>query len=120
MAYELRMGDDGILRLVGTGDLDEEIAEAVMKDLASFLEAATMERPLLLLSDVSRSGKVSSRARSLLADLARDPRLGKNAILGGGRYNRVLASFINKATGQDNIRFFDSEEEALVWLKNEG
>jgi hypothetical protein len=88
--------------------------------LTPYLESATETEPLLLLSDVSRLGKVSVKARSALAGLSGDPRLGKNAILGSSRYQRVLATFIDKAVGRDNIRFFDTEAEALAWLKSGG
>jgi len=30
---------------------------------------------------------------------------------------RVLVSFVLKATRRDNIRFFETEEEALAWLQ---
>jgi hypothetical protein len=119
MAHELRMRDDGILWLAQIGDVDEEDMDAFLGDLTPFLEAATEGQSLLILSDTSRTGKLSANARKLLAGLGRDPRLRKTAILGSGRYTRVVASFINKAAGRDNIRFFDSEQEAIAWLKAE-
>ena len=120
MTYEISKGDDGILRWIGTGDLDEGALETIVNELTSYLESATETDPLLLLSDVSRSGKISARARSALAGLSGDPRVEKNAILGSGRYQRVLATFIDRAVGRDNIRFFDTEEQALAWLKSDG
>ena len=116
MAYEIRMDDDGILRIIGEGEFHEQMAEAVMRDLEPYLQAAEGGRPLLLLSDVRQSGKLSTRARALLAELGQDPRLAKNAVLGVGRYTRVMASFINKASGRDNLRFFETDQEAIAWL----
>jgi hypothetical protein len=113
------MRDDGVLWLAQIGDVDEEDMEAFLDELTPYLEAATEVQPLLVLSDTSRTGKLSAIARRLLAGLGRDPRLRKTAILGSGRYTRLVASFINKATGRDNIRFFESEQEALAWLKAE-
>jgi hypothetical protein len=120
MAHEISMGDDGVLRMDLIGDMDREGMEAYINDLAPFLEAATEAEPLLILTDSSRSGKLSSGARKLSVETNRDPRMGKTAVIGESRrYFRVMASFILKATGRDNIRFFDSEEEALTWLKSE-
>jgi hypothetical protein len=82
-----------------------------------FLEAASEAKPLPVLSDVTRAGKLSSIARRNLATMSSDPRMGKNAIVGVNRYQRVMASFVIKASGQHNVRFFDSETEALEWLK---
>ncbi len=119
MAHEIDMRDDGILWLAQIGDVDKEDMDAFLEDLTPFLEAATEAQPLLILSDTNRTGKLSASARKLLAGLGRDPRLRKTAIVGSGRYTRVVAGFINKAAGRDNICFFDSEEEAIAWLKAE-
>jgi hypothetical protein len=43
--------------------------------------------------------------------------LGKAATIGVDRYTRVLIGFVLKATGRDNIRLFDTEEQALAWLR---
>jgi hypothetical protein len=55
--------------------------------------------------------------RKTVLEIIRDFRLEKAAVVGASRYARVLASFIMKATGRNNIRFFVSEEEGLAWLK---
>ena len=119
MAYELEIRDDGIARLATIGDQDREEVENLRKDLESLLEAATEAEPVRLIVDSSRSGKTSSAARRIYVELNRDPRIGKTALVGSRRYGRLLGTFIVKATGRDNIRFFDSEEEALAWLKAE-
>jgi hypothetical protein len=72
-----------------------------------------------MLADLSQGGKFSAEFRKTLAGLMNDPRTGKVANVGAKRYNRVLAGFLLKATGRDNIRFFKLEEEALAWLKTE-
>jgi hypothetical protein len=117
MPYQLIKGEDGVLRLLLDGDLGNDDAKTLPRDIAPFLEAATEAEPLVALVDSTRSEKVSSRARRFLADLNSDPRMGKVAILGARRYGRVLIGFIIRATGRDDyFRFFDSEEEAVSWL----
>ncbi|MFQ5615532.1 MAG: STAS/SEC14 domain-containing protein [Anaerolineales bacterium] len=117
MAHELRMDADGILRLALIGNMKQEDVDAYVKDLAPFRETATETEPLFFIIDTSRLGKASSAARKAFGELAKDPRIGKSALVGVSRYVRVLAGFLAKAAGRDNIQFFDSEEEALAWLK---
>ena len=119
MAYQLSMRDDGILQSTLTGDMSDKDAKAYREDMVSFLEATTEAEPLHALIDSSRLGKMSPASRKAVVEVSRDPRLGKAAVVGANRYARVLGSFIMKATERDHIRFFDSEEEALAWLKAE-
>lgn len=119
MAHELRMGNDGILRVAFIGDMGKDDVEAYIRDLAPFRATATEAEPLIFIIDTSRLGKASSAARRIFAELAREPRIGRSALIGVNRYVRVLAGFLGKATGRGNFRFFDSEEEAVAWLKNE-
>jgi hypothetical protein len=119
MAHEMRMGDDGILRVAFIGDMDREDVEAYIRDLAPFRATATEAKPLTIIVDTSRLGKASSAARKAFIGLANDPRIGRSALIGVNRYVRVLAGFLAKAAGRENYRFFDSEEEAVAWLKND-
>jgi hypothetical protein len=117
MAYKVHMGQDGILRIEVIGDFGDRDSEESTREMVSFLEAATPDKPLLMLSDVSQAGKLSAGARRTIAQQGQDPRMGRNAVLGVSRYARVMVSFLSKASGHDNIRFFDDEEKALAWLK---
>ena len=119
MTHEFEIRDDGIGRLVPIGDQDKEDVENFRKDMEPLLEAATEAEPARLLVDSSRSGKTSSAGRKMYVELSRDPRIGKTAVVKARRYSRLLATFVIKATGRDDICFFDSEEEALAWLKAE-
>ncbi len=119
MAHQLKMGDDAILRVAFVGDVGKEDIEAFIEDFTPFLEAAAEAEPLFVLMDVSQGGKASSAARKIIAELSRNPRLRKVGIVGITSYARVLAGFLNKATGRDHIHFFESEEKALAWLKVE-
>ncbi len=116
MAYELHMGDDGILRVRHIGDFSKEEVEAYLKEVMPFLEAA-QPKPLCVLVDHRQAGKIRSAARKALREVARKNKGGKVALLGASPYIRVLVSFMQKATGGESIRICDSEEEALVWLR---
>jgi hypothetical protein len=122
--HTISIGNDGILRVAFVGDPRTRDAAAFFKDFSPFLEAATEEEPLHIIIDGSRLGKTSASARKTLLGINRDPRVGKIAVLGAGRYMRVLVGFILKATRRDNIRLFapkhgdlNAEKEAIAWLK---
>lgn len=119
MAYELHMSDDDILRIAFIGDLEGPDLKGYLEAFASFLEAASEARPLLILADTNQAGKLSSKGRQAFTGLTKDPRIRKVAITGSSRYARVLTSFILKATGRDHIRLFNAEDEAVAWLKAE-
>jgi len=119
MAHEMKMGDDGILRIMLLGDVGREEAIAFTGDYQAFLAPVTEKEPLFALVDVSQAGNVSAAARKILTEMNRDPRIGKTAVLGANRYLRVMAGFVLKAAGRDNFSFWGSEEEALAWLKAE-
>ena len=119
MPYEAHLRQDGILRVKFVGDIDEEDWMAYSAEYTPLVETITDAQPLHFLVDASEIGKISAPARKILLDAFRypDPRIGNTAMLGASRYVRVLASFILKATGRDNICIFGTEEEALAWLK---
>jgi len=117
MAHQFGMRSDGILQLTFIGDTDSLGVRALMEDFTFYLEQTTVETPLLILWDDSCGGKAASDVRKLYADLNRDRRIGKVAIWGARPYGRILGEFVLKFSGRDNIRFFDTQEQALNWLK---
>ena len=117
MADKLHIDQDGILRTSHSGDMTKEDVDVILKNATAALELATEEKPLLILMDARQVGKFSSTARKAFAQLDRDPRVGKVAVVGLGRYMRVAIGFINKAVGREHLRLFESEEQALAWLK---
>jgi hypothetical protein len=118
MAHQLAL-QDGILHVTFVGDIDVEDWMDYIRDYAPFLDQTTPEDPLDFLVDGTQMGKFSAAARKLLVDDFRNPnpRIGKTAMVGASRYVRVLASFILKATGRSNVRLFETEKDALVWLQ---
>ncbi|MBN2389451.1 MAG: hypothetical protein JXR84_01925 [Anaerolineae bacterium] len=119
MPYQIQMEDDGILRIdFAGGSLERDEVDNFVHDFTVYLDAATPEAPLCTLTIADQSGaKLSSKTRKAFTDLNNDPRLGKAATVGIDRYTRVLVGFVLKATGRDNIRFFETVEQALAWLR---
>lgn len=117
MATRLTMPADGILRATFEGDLGRAETEVFKREYSAFLQAATPSHPVNMIADVARMGKLSAAARKYLTEINHDRRTGLIAILKPSRPARVLSQFINKATGRANIQFFDSEEDALAWIR---
>jgi hypothetical protein len=119
MPYQIMVREDGIVKISFEGALERDELDQFVDDVTRCMESATPETPLCTLVIADQTGmRFSPAVRKALTNLNADPRLGKCATVGIDRYTRVLVGFILKATRRDNIRFFDSEELALVWLQS--
>ena len=119
MAYQIKMGTDGILRAAFYGDVDEFDMDGYWRDLRPYLDAATQDAPLHLITDASDARSYSTEARHNFTSINKDPRIGKTAVLGANQITRVLVRFIEKASKRENMHLFDQEQEAIHWLKNQ-
>jgi hypothetical protein len=117
MAYQLTLGEDRYLRFVMLGDMDALSVTNFEREYRLYLDASTSQRPIYMIVFAGQMGKISSQARNLYMQINSDPRLGLVAIVNPPRTLRVLAQFILKATGRANINFFDSEDEAIDWIR---
>jgi hypothetical protein len=118
MAHTIVMGNDGILRVSLSGDLERSLVENLKKDYSPFILAATPQNPLKTIFFMDSLGKLSSAARNYITELSADPRGGMIAFINPPRRARVLGRFIHKATGKNNIQFFENEAQAVEWLKS--
>lgn len=120
MPYELYMCDDDILHLVWIGNIDGDVIRAYKKDVEVYLANATPERQIYTLIDAARDGKFTAEARRYFAEMTKDPRLGRFAVINASRTSRVMATFLLKVSRRDEVmRFFDNEKTAVAWLKEE-
>lgn len=117
MGIRLTMPNDGILRAVFEGDVGRAEIEVFRRDYGAFLQAATPQRPVHMVAEVSRMGSMSSAARKYLTEINHDRRTGLIALLNPPRAARVLSQFINKATGRNNIQSFNEEQDAIAWIR---
>lgn len=116
MSIEIRMGRDGILRATLSGDLDSSIVEQIRREFTPYIKASTPESPLKSIITFMDLGKISFRTRRYLTELNQDSRFGPAAYIQPPRKARVLSQFIRKGSHRDNIRFFEAEGEAIIWL----
>ena len=110
---------EGVIRHQVSGPYDEQDAGELVKEIGEIKRRFHGKKPKALL-DLSGAGKVTSGARKLIVErIYRDPDLVKIASFGLSIFARVVNSFMIKATGvsSDKVRVFDTEENALKWLK---
>jgi hypothetical protein len=119
MAHKLQLIRDGLVRLAFIGDIGEADVDAFIQDLQPYLDTLSEGDVLDLLVDGGPAGKMSSAARRKFSKNGEDRRYGLTGTYNVKPFNRVFALFMMKITGRQNIRLFDSEEEAIAWL-NEG
>ena len=117
MAYQLQPIALNIVKVEFIKEITDADADRYLEEITPYLDQATPHNPLHLLVYAQNVGKVSGKARQVFTDLNRNPGAGKLAVFGLNRTLKVLAVFMNKASGRQNIRVFDDETEALAWLQ---
>ena len=105
----------GIIRNQSQGDFDEGDAT---RQVAAILEIAEAETgKVLVLNDLAQAGKASSGARKVYAGVLKSEQIAKHAFVGMRTLTRGIVSFVMRASGAKNAMFFETEEEAMRWLK---
>ena len=109
------LDDDNIIHSVIVGDMDENMAVAF--DEATLKLMNMVDGKVNVLTDNNRAGKPTSKARKIMQEFILHEKYGKLAIFGLSPVSRVLASFFMGMSKKKDMRFFKTEREALVWLK---
>jgi hypothetical protein len=110
------LGEDGIMYVELSGEYNEQNAFALRDAYMELL--GTIEGKVNILVDNRVSIKPSLESRKIFTKLTEHERCGKIAVCGFNPVARVIASFIIGFSKKD-INFFNSKEEALVWLKEQ-
>lgn len=108
--------EKGILRSKFRGDADEESAREQMAVMLRL--AQSQPGKILALNDLTEAGKASSGARKIFAQLLQHEKFARHAFFGMKTLTRIIVSFIMNFAGAKNARYFDTEEEAIKWLKS--
>ncbi len=111
----LYLGDDNIFYYTVVGDVDEKIAIAI-RDVSNKMRN-NVEGKTKLLIDLTKAGKPTAGARKIGKERLEDERIGKVALFGVHPVSRVVASFDMGVTQKKDMRFFETQKEALAWLK---
>ena len=117
MTHKIDRLTESIFEIRFSGDLDEKTTHAFLADIDLLLNDYSADLPVNFLVDNKDEGRMSYHARKRIAEFTNDKRIHRFALINSKRANRVIAQFAMKITGRQNIRFFDSKETALEWLK---
>jgi hypothetical protein len=109
--------DEGILRNKAWGDFDEADARAQANLITESINQH--KEKVLLFNDLSEAGKATSEARKIYADLMKMKKIDRQAFVGMRTMTRVIVSFIMNFSGVKNVEYFQTEEPALKWLKED-
>jgi hypothetical protein len=110
------LGEDNILYITIVGKVDDEKTVTLVKE--AVIELLDMvEKKVNVFVDINKSGKPSIKTRSLVPEFRNNKKVGKTAIFGLTPVTKMIASFAKGTTKNRDIRFFDTKESALFWLK---
>ncbi|MFC2048699.1 hypothetical protein ACFLR5_00590 [Elusimicrobiota bacterium] len=109
------LSEDKIIYFVNIGPIDEKIA---LKSCEVMLKLRDMSRGKVhFFIDLNEGGKTTAKARSILKEFTENNIHGKLAFWGMHPVAYLLSSFFMGITKKKDMRFFKTEEEALIWLK---
>lgn len=125
---EIWVDDDGIVHTKIAGDIDEMIkyAEIMMNYSEKYIEKnkdkIVMPIELRILTEIPLILKMPSikyrkKGAEFLKKTQETIKFKKMAIYGGGIIVKTVLAFILRALGMENIKHFNTEKEALKWLK---
>ncbi len=106
---------DGIVHYTIAAPVDEK--EATRLDVVGE-EFVNKGEASFVLIDIEQSQEFSSAARKIWVKFLQNPKIKKTAIFGGNVFVRTLASFVIAAAGKANIKFFETEQQSLDWLRS--
>lgn len=117
--FKIWRRDDGIITIkTWEKEWIKEDAARFKKELFDILDR--IEGKAKILGDASGAGfGPTVEARKVYAEIIKSPKIGKAAIFGLNRPNKVIVSFLLKVSGKNDLRVFSTEEEALKWLKED-
>lgn len=100
--------------------ISDEMGDVFLAELGRYLKVASAEQPLFVLTSEDSTARTTTNVRHRFVEVARNPKLGAVAVTESNPFVKVLAMFVLKATQRsETIRFFETEEKGLQWLKEQ-
>ena len=106
---------DNILYESVVGEIDKK--KAIAMEEASIKLRKMVPGKVNVLVDINQAKKPTPEARNFARRRLEGTKTGKVAIFGMHPVARVIAAFVMSITKKEDMRFFKSKEEALIWLK---
>lgn len=94
--------------------MDEKLASEIIKKENELMEE---HGKINWIIDLSGTEKYSSKARKMFSDAVKNTEIIRMAMIGASVFVRVVVNFILARSGVKNAKHFETEEEALEWLK---
>ena len=108
------LGEDNIIYAEEVMKTDEKTALAE-KD--AILKLANLsEGKVNLAVDLNEDGTPTAEARKIYQSLIEHEKIGKVAMFGLRPVARVMASFLIGVVQKEDVRFFKTKKEAIVWF----
>lgn len=119
--YGMTEKDGGVIECAFTRSSDTpEDSTAVATNFANqmrfLLEHYNDSEALVLLELTPQDGAVSSEAKKIYSDLAKDPRIMRLAIYGGLEKYRVIANILLPLWRHTAMHVFENKDQAMSWL----
>lgn len=105
---------DNIVRYTMCAPVDPDEAVRLSTIGKGYIDGGQAE---FVLIDLHQSTEFSSAARKVWVEFLQNDKIKKTALFGGNVFVKTLATFVIAATGRKDIKFFNTEEEALAWFK---
>jgi hypothetical protein len=114
-------GSEGEIVLIEMhGCLKREDAEGFSIKLEEILKSFPQDETLKILVNAKNDIKTDYEARRVFTALAKMPRAVKAAVYGQSTFARVSFGFLVAAVGkEDDIKFFETKEGGIEWLKSQ-
>jgi hypothetical protein len=89
----------------------QEIMDKILK------LAREVQGRVMVIIDFRKASNPTAKTRKIVAEALKSGPFEKVAIWGTSIFIKTVAKFIISVAGVDFVRFFDSEAEAIKWLK---
>jgi len=107
--------EDDIIYIEAYGEQTDEIAFAHLNHNEILVKQ--LSGKINYLVNLNDAGKSSPKARRIWQELSEAETTNKTALFGMHPVAKLLASFVIGVTKRKNMRFLNSREEAVNWLK---
>lgn len=116
MTSKVYVDKEGIVNIESIGP---QSGEEMLRVRSKLLEIAEeRQEKIKILDDLSRVTKTTPESRRTAGESTKLDEISKVACFGGGTVMRVMTNFIVKISGMEKkVKYFDTKEEAVKWLK---
>ncbi|MFA5033148.1 MAG: STAS/SEC14 domain-containing protein [bacterium] len=109
------LGEDNILYITIVGEITNKQVDMTVETVTKLL--GMVKKKVNVLVDINKAGKPSVKTRNLVPEFQNNKKVGKTAIFGLTPVAKVIASFAKGTAKNGDMRFCDTKELAIAWLK---